>query len=342
MAPRWWDWTILLVALTLGGGWVALDMPGLPLSWLSIAPHVVPAVMIAAAQPLTPLAPPLAPQPVDHHAITIQAPTIVKKAPGLAMEEPPSPPPQTKPRLPEVVRPSGGESPEAQANSTTVVSSLPAVIRPSDRSQLTGQAGTGFFIASDGSIMTVAHVVRACRTIAVVSRYVKETLAQLLAIDHKNDVAVLRAKNIRPPAVLALAERPSSAENLEIFGYPGDGDRLVPTAVPGRLRTERMSFNGADRRDFLWLDANAVRTGFSGGPILNTSGDVIGLINGDVTQRTTTRGVVVRDIKYVFGASTRTINTFLSEETPTLIPDAGRGPPLDEVDKAIVHVLCVY
>lgn len=339
MAPRWWDWTVLAVFLTLGGGWLAMDMPSLLVNLYPIAPRVVPAIVISAAPPLPPLPPPLPPPHVDRHAITIQAPPMVDLVPAPAVEKQPS---QTKPRLPEVVRPSGGESQEAQGHSTTVVSSLPAIIRPSDRSHLTGQAGTGFFIASDGSIMTVAHVVRACRTIAVVSRYVKETQAQLLAIDHKNDVAVLRAKNIRPPALLVLADRPYGVESLEIFGYPGDGDRLVPTGIRGRLRAERLSFDGADRRDFLWMDASAVRPGFSGGPILNTSGDVIGLVNGDVTQRTTARGVVVRDMKYVFGASTRMINTFLTQETPTLIPDAGRSPPLEDADKAIVHVLCVH
>ena len=35
------------------------------------------------------------------------------------------------------------------------------------------------------------------------------------------------------------------------------------------------------------------------------------------------------------------INTFLNEEMPMLASNAGQSPPTEEVDKAVVHVLCV-
>jgi S1-C subfamily serine protease len=246
--------------------------------------------------------------------------------------------------MPEVIRPSGGDSLEGTTQAAVTASQLPVVIRPSDRSQPTGTGGTGFFISHDGSVMTVAHVVQSCKRIVVASRHLKETSAKLLAVDVRNDVALLLANNIRPPAVLALADRPYGAESLEIFGYPADGDTLTPTETHGLLRTDRPTFDGLDRLDrpeVLWMDANTVRPGFSGGPIVGPNGDVIGLINGHVMRHTLRGNVVVRDTKFVYGASTRTINDFLRHEVPALVPDAGRSPPPGETDKAIVRVLCL-
>ena len=88
------------------------------------------------------------------------------------------------------------------------------------------------------------------------------------------------------------------------------------------------------------MDAAAVRPGFSGGPVLGPDGDVIGVINGHVTQRLTYKGGGTSDTKYVFGANTRTINSFLNREAPGLALDDSRSTGAGDVDKAVVHVFC--
>jgi putative serine protease PepD len=248
--------------------------------------------------------------------------------------------PQPRPRLPEVIRPSGNDGRDGQTQSDPIFATLPSVIRSTDRSQQTGESGTGFFIASNGVFLTVGHVVRACRAIAILSKYLKETPARLLAIDSRNDIAVLQAKNLRPPATLAMVDRPTQAENLAIFGYPGDGDKSAATEIGGRMRAERLPFETGNRKNLLWMEANGVRHGFSGGPVLNANGDVVGVINGHVTQRTSVRGAVVREAKYVFGASTDTVAAFLTREVPAIVLDAGRSPPPHERDQAVVRVIC--
>ena len=252
-------------------------------------------------------------------------------------------PQSNKPPMPVVIHPSG-DAWEGQAQTATVVSALPAVIHPADPAQQTGSGGSGFFLGQDGTIVTVGHVIQNCKRILVLSKYVKQTTATLLAIDARTDIAVIRADNLQPPAVLTLADPPNGPESLEIFGYPADGDALLATQAHGQLQSERPTFDGVekvDRTDMLWMDANAVRPGFSGGPILNPHGDVVGLINGQVVHRIALHGVVVRDTKYVFGGSTQTIKKFLSQEVPLLAADAGRSPPPGEAAKAIVRVLCM-
>ena len=345
MTPRWWDWTALLSILGAGALWVGADMPGLPEPYNPL--RTVPPAQVLAVAEIVPLPPDTARvqlPPVDRDVVTIPAPVTVKPVVTLSPPRPDTPVAPPKPPLPEVIRPSGGDLREGHSQSSVSTSQLPVVIHPSDQSQPSGVSGTGFFIARDGSIMTVAHVVRECKRIAVASRHLRETSARLLAADFGKDIAVLVANNTRPPAVLALVDLPYGAETLDIFGYPADGDRLVPTQAHGRLRTDRPSFKGMerlDRADLLWMDANMVRPGFSGGPVINPNGEVVGLINGQVVRHTGAGGVIVRDTKYVFGGSTRTIHAFLSQEVPMLLPDASQNPSPEDVDKAIVHVTCM-
>lgn len=348
MTPRWWNWIVLMLPLYGCAVWIHFGMPGLPneLNPLRL-PTAPPVVLSLAPAPASPEA--VLPLATDRRAVTMPPSPAVPPVVALALKPDPVPPQAApsppRPRMPEVIRPSGGDSEEGRTQSASTASTLPVVVYPSDRSQPVGAGGTGFFIAHDGSIMTVAHVVRACKRITISSRHVKETPAKLLATDVGNDVAVLLASHIRPPAVLSLADRPYGAESLEIFGYPADGDTLVPTQAHGRMRTDRPSFAGLenlDRPDMLWMDANTVRPGFSGGPVLNPGGDVVGLINGQVMRHTSLRGVIVRDTKFVYAASTRTINAFLSQAVPLLVPDAGQSLSAADVDKAIVRVICLH
>ena len=92
----------------------------------------------------------------------------------------------------------------------------------------------------------------------------------------------------------------------------------------------------------MWMDANTVRPGFSGGPVLNPSGNVVGLINGQVLRRVGQPGSATRDVKYVYGTSTRLLAAFINQEVPSLVPDADQTLPPADMDKAVVHILCVH
>jgi S1-C subfamily serine protease len=361
MTPRWWDW--LGLAVLTGGGlaWLAVDMPGLLPGLNATVPVAAPVTAPApAAAPLAqvqqaPQAQPVlptvqrpveaapAPPAANPPALRPAPPTVVTTAPAPPAAPPAEPPRSAKPPLPEVIRPSHGESAEGTIQPGFVVSNLPAVIHPKNQTESPGVGGTGFFIARDGSVMTAAHVVNACKRIVVASKHIRTTEAILLALDNAKDVAILRTIGLRPPAVFELAARPFGAESLEIFGYPAEGDTVIPTEANGRLLTERPPLNGMeqlDRADILWIDANEVRPGFSGGPVIDPNGAVIGLVNGHVTRRTTQAGRVLRDTKFVWASSTRTIDDFLGREVPTLVRDAPNAPQPADREKAIVHIYC--
>ena len=348
MALKWSDLIILTAGIGLLGVGFNRQLPGLTHAMVG------PPITTVAIEPPPVVPPPPLPEQRAVEVIrpTVQYPTVgAPPPPSQAQAEPARPRlPQVPglpqvPRLPQVIvpnggGPNGGAVEPAQPQPGYVVSTLPNVIRPTDRTGPAGSSGTGFFISPDGSVMTVAHVVKDCRTIQIASRYLKSTPAQLLAFDAANDVALIRAPRVRPPALLAFSPKPSGTARLAIYGYPGDGDTLIPTETRGVLRTDRPNYAGADKRDLLWMDAAAVRAGFSGGPVLGPDGDVIGVINGHVTQRLTFKGGGTSDTKYVFGANTRTINSFLNREAPGLALDDSRSTGAGDVDKAVVHVFC--
>ena len=327
MAPRIGDWAILAVVVAIGGVWAGRGMPGLP---ANLIVHPVAPLTMPTPEPSSP--------PVDYHVVA--APRLPLPALAVTQVAPPVAAP-ARPPLPSVIGPSGGETDQEEVHGTTIVSTLPVVIRPSDPSQAAGESGTGFFISRDGSLVTAAHVVQGCKTIQIASRHLKATPAQILAADPKNDLAVLRAINVRPAAVIGLAERPHGRENLAIFGYPGDGDTLTPEGTSGILLTDHLVADGVEPRDWLWIDAGAIRPGFSGGPVLTTNGEAIGAIKGQVVLRAMRNGVRVRDVKYAYGPSTKMISEFLSNEVPMLVPDGREFLSLADVDKAIVHILCL-
>ncbi len=345
MALRWWDWAILTVGVGVGAVLIRTGIPEV-FNAHDLARRLREAG-VTTPSPVGPTA--VKPQadatpvrrPVDTHAVVLQ-PTVADRA-----EAPNQPPAPSRPPTPTVSGPSRGEIPgseidRADNGPAATMAALPVVIYPTNPNDPTLTSGAGFFISRDGSAMTVAHVVRDCKSIQVASRYLKATRASLRAIDMRNDVAVIRMNDGIPPAVIGLADRPAGARALDIRGYPGDGDRLIATATGGTLLTEKPPVENVDRRDLLWIDAKAVRPGFSGGPVLTDNGEALGLVNGVLLMHVKRNGVTTRDLRYVYGASTRMITAFLTAAVPSLVPDGREYLGPDDVDKAVVHVICSH
>jgi S1-C subfamily serine protease len=92
-----------------------------------------------------------------------------------------------------------------------------------------GIAGTGFFVAADGGLLTAAHVVASCARIRIASRWLQPTTAQAVAADSTQDIALLRATHTTPPAVLPVGRPAGNSGRLFVLGYPASGGPLVPT-----------------------------------------------------------------------------------------------------------------
>jgi S1-C subfamily serine protease len=219
------------------------------------------------------------------------------------------------------------------------------VIGPSRPPDPTGTAGTGFFVADDGSVLTAAHVVADCGRTAIVSQFVQPTEVDVIATDANQDIALLRAPQLHPPAVLPLG-RPVS-RLLVVLGYPTSAGLAIPVETWVTLENDKLpGADGtlADPREMIWIDAAAVTHGFSGGPIFDPgNGAVVGLVRGtiDGERLRAIRGMPTTGV--AVGPGTNRLNFFLREQSPRFetaqSSDTGAAA-LDDARRATVHVVC--
>ena len=140
-----------------------------------------------------------------------------------------------------------------------------------------GVEGTGFLFADD-RLMTNAHVVAGVdRPEVVLGDAV--VLASVIHYDPELDVAVLALDDGGRPA-LAFDRAAAAEDGVAILGYPLDGPYDVRSArirSVQRLRSPDIYNGGSVLREVYSL-RGLVRPGNSGGPIVSSAGDVVGMV----------------------------------------------------------------
>ena len=315
----------LATGLAVGGAALSLFMPRIE---AALAPGPPPTQAAQAA------APQIAPAPPASHPSQQSAPPVAPPVPVVAL---PVPTP-----LPNVVyHDPVQQSPDAPP--------LPAVIGPPQPSKTLGTAGTGFFIAEDGSLLTAAHVVTECTQTAIVSSFVKTTAAEIVASDAKQDIALLRASHLRPSAKLPLGLPPGQAASrqLVVMGYPASAGPIIPAETWAALENDKLPAAPAtltDPREMIWIEAAAVTQGFSGGPILDPgNGSVVGPVRATIVddRLRLIRGMPTSGV--AAGPSAGRLSSFLRQEAPyldTVQPTDTGDAAIDDARRATVHVLC--
>lgn len=142
--------------------------------------------------------------------------------------------------------------------------------------------GSGFFISSDGYVLTNYHVVDKTTNMEVILENGYTFGASLIAKDEKRDVAILKmpGKNFKP--LLADTDPESYGIGTEVIaiGTPMDID-LGQTVTKGIVSGKREF----DKQSFIQTDVS-ISPGNSGGPLINSStGHLIGIIVSKVMEQ---------------------------------------------------------
>jgi len=134
--------------------------------------------------------------------------------------------------------------------------------------------GSGFIIGEDGLIVTNRHVVEGARTVRVKLADDRVIPAQVLGTDATTDIALLRVRAGRLPALrLESSDKLSVGDPVIAIGNPfGLGQTVTAGVLSARGRTLEQD----PYIDFLQTDA-AINFGNSGGPLLSTDGTVVGV-----------------------------------------------------------------
>jgi S1-C subfamily serine protease len=146
--------------------------------------------------------------------------------------------------------------------------------------QRQGQAtGSGIVIDNDGTVLTNYHVVENAIKVTVSLERGKTVNAQVVGKDPSNDLAVLR---IHPdglqlhPLTLGNSAGVQVGDPVLAIGNPFDLERTLTTGVISALQRQITAPNGFAIDNVLQTDA-PINPGNSGGPLLDDSGQVIGI-----------------------------------------------------------------
>jgi len=136
--------------------------------------------------------------------------------------------------------------------------------------------GSGFIFSKDGFIMTNQHVVAEAEKITVRLSDQREFVAEVIAQDEERDLAIIKipASDDLPLAPLGDSDRTEVGEWAIAIGNPFGLDRTVTVGVISATGRSRIGIT--DHSSFLQTDAS-INFGNSGGPLLNASGNVIGI-----------------------------------------------------------------
>ena len=169
--------------------------------------------------------------------------------------------------------------------------------------------GSGIVIGTRGEIVTNAHVVDRCDAITVQLASKKSDTAVMLARDEKNDLALIRVAN-PPPAVAAFRDgTPVRAGDAVVaLGYP------LPSLLSSNatLTVGNVSALAGLEDDARYLQISApVQPGNSGGPLLDASGHLVGIVTSKLNAENVAR--VIGDIpqNVNFALKAEVVRTFL-------------------------------
>jgi len=137
------------------------------------------------------------------------------------------------------------------------------------------RTGTGFAVSRSTHIVTNAHVVARCEALRVHFGS-QVAYASVLALDEGDDLAVLQTQLVLPK-IIAVRGSPALrlGESVVAFGFPLTGS----LSMEGNLTTGNVSALAGLGDDPKYLQITApVQPGNSGGPLLDESGNLIGVI----------------------------------------------------------------
>ena len=145
-------------------------------------------------------------------------------------------------------------------------------------------SGSGVIISSDGYIVTNYHVIENAEKISITTNDNQNFEADIIGYDEQNDIALLKieGENSFPFATFGDSDASMIGEWVLAVGNPFN---LTSTVTAGIISAKSRSLDptGRTTQSYIQTDA-AVNPGNSGGALINTNGELIGINTAIQTQ----------------------------------------------------------
>jgi serine protease Do len=139
----------------------------------------------------------------------------------------------------------------------------------------TNSLGSGFIVDTSGVVVTNNHVIADADEINVIMNDGTKIKAELVGVDKKTDLAVLKFKPVKP----LIAVKFGDSDKLRLGEWViaiGNPFSLGGTVTAGIVSARNRDINSGPYDSYIQTDA-AINRGNSGGPLFNLDGEVIGV-----------------------------------------------------------------
>ncbi len=154
-----------------------------------------------------------------------------------------------------------------------------------------GSFGSGFFISSDGYVVTNYHVIAGTKQANVITHDQQTLKAKIVGYDAENDVALLKVEGEAFPCVtIGSSDKLAVGDQVAAIGNPlGE---LTATLTVGYISAkDRIVNTDGTVINMLQTDA-AINSGNSGGPLMNMLGEVVGITTAKYTGESETGATI--------------------------------------------------
>jgi len=143
--------------------------------------------------------------------------------------------------------------------------------------------GSGVIISPMGYIITNNHVIKNADKISITLNNNKSYMAELIGTDESTDIALLKIETDEDLPFMAFGDSDNAKIGEWVLAV-GNPFNLTSTVTAGIISAKSRDLSGKNLQSFIQTDA-AVNPGNSGGALVNTNGDLIG-INTAISSQT--------------------------------------------------------